>query len=100
MSASKGPWKLGVRQPNSSRFIYGPSGEEIADADRLTNFPDTNLANARLIAAAPSLLEALKGLLEIAHADYQGDPDPSEMDIGYALGFAEEAVRLAEGGEP
>lgn len=54
-----GPWHIGVRQPNSDKFIYGQNGEEIANCDRLTNFPDVNLANARLIAAAPELLEAL-----------------------------------------
>ena len=48
-----GPWRIGVRQPHSDKFIYGADGTEIANCDRLTNFPDENLANARLIAAAP-----------------------------------------------
>lgn len=53
------PWSIGVRQPNSDKFIYGSKGEEIANCDRLTNFPEENLANAQLIASAPELLEAL-----------------------------------------
>ena len=60
-----GPWKMGVRQPNSYKFIYGREGEEVANCDRLTNFPDENLGNARLIAAAPELLAAC----EVALAD-------------------------------
>lgn len=56
------PWHIGVKQPSSDKFIYGSKGEEIADCDRLTNFPAENLANARLIAAAPELLEACKQL--------------------------------------
>ena len=55
-----GPWHIGVRQPNSDKFIYGPNGSEVANCDRQTNFPHENEANARLIAAAPELLGALQ----------------------------------------
>jgi protein-disulfide isomerase-like protein with CxxC motif len=56
----KAKWHIGVRQPSSDKFIYGSKGEEIADCDMKTNFPDENLANARLIAHAPELLELLE----------------------------------------
>ena len=61
-----GPWRLGIRQPTSDKFIYGQNGEEIADCDMINNFPENNLANARLIAAAPDLLNAVEHLLLIA----------------------------------
>lgn len=57
-SHTPGPWHIGVRD----KFIYGPQGEEIADCDMITNFPDENLANTRLIAAAPDLFAALGDL--------------------------------------
>ena len=55
-----GPWHIGVRQPNSDKFIYGKDGTEVANCDRLTNFAHENEANARLIAAAPDLLELVR----------------------------------------
>jgi hypothetical protein len=53
-------WHIGVRQTTYDKFIYGAKGEEIADCDMKTNFEDVNLANARLIAAAPEMLELLE----------------------------------------
>lgn len=56
---TQAPWHIGIRKHSSDKFIYGAKGEEIADCDRLTNFPEENLENARLIACAPELLEIL-----------------------------------------
>ena len=55
---------------------------------------DERQANARLIAAAPSLYEALKGLLEEvdAHLDYEDDPDMQK-----AAERAREAIQQATG---
>lgn len=50
-----GKWRLGTR--NGERAIYGPKGEEIAVFTGML-FNDEELANARLIAAAPELLSA------------------------------------------
>lgn len=69
-----GPWHVGVRQPNSDKFVYGADGEEVANCDRLTNFPDVNLANARLVAAAPDLLEALEACESLLSAKAGKDP--------------------------
>lgn len=66
-----GPWHIGVRQPNSDKFIYGQDGSEVANCDMLTNFHDVNLANARLIAAAPDMLEALEKAASILEDEYQ-----------------------------
>jgi hypothetical protein len=50
-------------------------------------------ANARLIAAAPTLLEALK--IMVQHAESAGWEDSHEG----ILGQAQEAIKRAEGGE-
>lgn len=84
MTTKHTPWHIGVKQPSSDKFIYGSKGEEIADCVRLTNFPDENLANARLIAAAPDLLEACKAAL-------------SEGDDYKAMEMIKAAVLKAEG---
>jgi hypothetical protein len=81
------PWKIGVRQPSSDKFIYGPSGEEVADCDRLFNTPQENLANARLIAAAPELLEALQAA-EIAIESYSGGESSDLETIRAAISKA------------
>lgn len=60
MKHTKGPWKIGVKQPKP--IIYGPSGEQIADLRDPMLFEDENQANAHLIAAAPEMLEALEAV--------------------------------------
>ena len=64
---TSGPWHLGRRAGNPA--IYSQDGAEIADVLHVTN--GDWRGNARLIAAAPDLLAALKELL----ADkYLADP--------------------------
>jgi len=64
---TSGPWHLGRRAGNPA--IYSQDGAEIADVLHVTN--GDWRGNARLLAAAPEMLAALKGLL----ADrYLADP--------------------------
>ena len=96
-----GPWHIGARQPNSDKFIYGKAGEEVANCDRLTNFPEVNLANARLIASAPELLDALKASTKwLAHfKGYLGPDEVSEMGpVAEIIRISREVIRKAEGG--
>lgn len=51
-----GPWK------SFGRYVNTAEGEPLATADAGT-IARENVANARLMAAAPDLLEALRGLL-------------------------------------
>ena len=53
-----GPWRYAPGE-----IVYGPSGESVASCRFVTNFKDTNVANMRLVAAAPDLLAALKAMM-------------------------------------
>ena len=53
-----GPWHYAPGE-----IVYGPSGETVASCRFVTNFKDTNVANMRLVAAAPELLAALKAMM-------------------------------------
>jgi hypothetical protein len=92
------PWKIGVRQPSSDKFIYGPLGEEIADCDRLLNTPQENLGNARLIAAAPELLAALQECSDLLEQWWEENGSPVHATES-ALWNAWRAIDKATGGE-
>jgi hypothetical protein len=73
-----GPWHLArpwtIREPNGHDLtripIHGPKGEHIADClewdGDLPENKDEIRANARLIAAAPELLEVVEGIARTA----------------------------------
>lgn len=54
-----GPWHIGMKP---GPIVYDDKGGEIADCRSISNERNENGHNARLIAAAPELLEALKEL--------------------------------------
>ena len=66
MKGTPGPWRVRTnnsqlyREIGGAYFISGPNNEWIA---RLTDETEPRLANARLIAAAPDLLEASTNLV-------------------------------------
>jgi hypothetical protein len=81
-----GPWKIGAPPPNGEQTIGTQQGLMVAVATTGANTPTE--ANARLIAAAPELLEALRELhtivnLAIADGDWivdgACDPDACMM---------------------
>ena len=57
VSPDPGPW----RQEPGTPLVYSHDGSLVANCTKTTN---VCLANARLIAAAPQMLEALKAILE------------------------------------
>ena len=90
-ASTTGPWGFhAVNECNGDPCeweIHGPCGGVIASTNS-----GTNNANARLISAAPELLAALKGLLEVTEENY---------DNRHEVEAALHAIAKAEGrGEP
>lgn len=93
MKYTKGPW---VRFLGSTE-VYRPDDKgricraQIKQSHHLEIPLDEAIANARLIAAAPELLDALKGLVLIVRQN-----DLSAEDFKFYL-MAQRALRKAEG---
>mgnify|MGYP006278330327 CR=1 FL=1 len=62
-----GPWKIAPSWDDCT--VEGPNGEEIIFQDGPYQTPTIKIENARLIAAAPELLEALRVILNISLMD-------------------------------
>lgn len=67
-----GPWVIeeDVRDYGEGEYIAGydiraASGNEVIGCEGINGDGETNRANAKLIAAAPDLLEALQGMLQV-----------------------------------
>lgn len=86
-----GPWYIGMRP---GPMIYGdaPRGAQVADMSGPLIPADENSANARLIAAAPDLLAALREI-----ADLPGYVRGSALEM--AVQTARAAIAKAEGGQ-
>ena len=65
MKHTPGPWRIGTAPPNGEQAIGTIRGMMVAVATTGVGMEKETLANARLIAAAPELLEALRGMLEV-----------------------------------
>jgi len=76
-----GPWHTGGQD---DRIIYAADGFAVADATVFHGRPETH--NARLIAAAPELLDALKVLLSL---------HDSQVDTADAWNVSMEEARTA-----
>ncbi len=63
------PWHVGMPPPNGEQAIGAQNGMMVAVATTGVGMKEETLANARLIAAAPELLEALKDLLDKVSID-------------------------------
>jgi hypothetical protein len=89
MSHTPGPWKIGTPPPNGEQTIGNSQGLMVAVATTGFNVP--TLANARLIAAAPELLEALESMVEMVEMNGFGK--------AYAMDISRAAIAKARGQE-
>ncbi len=86
-----GPWHVGM---NPGPFVYGPKGGQIADCRSISNEECENDYNARLIAAAPTLLEAAQFASEILRVLVKNNPTKKHyadayLNLATAIGIAE-----------
>ena len=106
MKHTKGKWiihglqkgKNGYRDWNTYCVRSGKTNVHIAtigDVDRY--YEKQNRANARLIAAAPDLLEACKGLTKAINKEIDGNPDFVDSPVYAWLEDAHEAISKAKG---
>lgn len=87
-----GPWRISPQRALTGRILaYGIMGKndgddvDIADVNVFEDYEPEGEANAALIAAAPELVEALRGLVAAALPAlliYQEDARPSAEHIG------------------
>lgn len=92
-----GPWRMGKRAYD--RAIYGQQGAEVASMLDLFHTPAESLANARLIAAAPDLLESLIYIEAVCKAKAGAKNAAVDMaDLREFASIARLAIARAEGG--
>jgi len=98
MSAhTPGPWGL------DGNLIEGPDGERVACITAYSRRTPKQKANARLIAAAPDLLAALRGMLAIVNdsrgvAGYHLNGNTAEWDEFDEVDAARAAIAKTTGG--
>jgi len=97
MSHTPGPWHWSDRYPMVSSgektwSLIGEDGYGILSCDGVENSPQglNDEANARLIAAAPDLLEAIQGIRSFVEM-FNGDLTKIDAAIAKATGESHEA---------
>lgn len=95
MSApTPGPWETSVNDEGQWDVCAEGGGDMVAD---LADCPESAEANARLIAAAPDLLAALKGLRAAALSEYVSCDCPNASICRPSIKAADAAIAKAEG---
>lgn len=88
-SSTQGPWSIAPRDTN--RRVVDASGHSVAVASPLGNDrKDEAFANARLIAAAPDMLAALRAMVALL-------PHTDDADVEAVVQAARAAIAKAEG---
>lgn len=87
---TKGPWEVYYYKPGHAPWVRTHLGEHVTSVD--SDITDDLEANARLIAAAPELLEACR---EVAAG--QLDNDPPERFIARMREVCRAAIAKAKG---
>ena len=84
MKHTPGPWRIGLCNDDSKLQIITSDGQHLAYIEQ-----DPIRPNAYLIAAAPELLEGLKGMLEWARRVKVSNPGPEIRNAIAAIAKAE-----------
>jgi len=102
-----GPWRFHLGRGTDPRFhIQTIGGYQIAETPQNHGKAEINEANARLIAAAPALLEACKASLKVFQGwlhdadphNELGQGDSAERDAAvHMIEIVSAAIRKAEG---
>ena len=94
MTHTEGPWEVWTITDTGLPGIVAHNGPTVAEVTKWTSAggsdPEVMQANARLIAAAPELLEALETIMDSVEAK------KVRLDI-YELELAERAIAKANG---
>ena len=92
-----GPWKVDATGSEAAGWAFRIVGDaNYAPLARINGVGPTSAANARLIAAAPKLLEALEALLEdINHTRIPGIADSNNIER--SSGWARIVIAEAKG---
>ena len=80
-----GPWHVGLKP---GPMVYGPQGEQIVGLNVMLD-SDEVLANAKFIAAAPAMYEALHNLLNVYQESTDDNGSPIVLGAIDALAQAE-----------
>lgn len=85
-----GPWHLAKDRSDRCLYVADIHGEYVA-------FPYGPVSNARLMAAAPDLLDACRTVLEDARAALAGEWDPSPDGFRAQAAILERVIAQAAG---
>ena len=80
-----GPWHVGIKP---GPMVYGPQGEQIVGLNVMLD-SDEVLANAKFIAAAPAMYEAIKATIEHRAKDFLDNTIEPYKSLVVALAQAE-----------
>jgi hypothetical protein len=105
---SPGPWQVSRRAYPSSLTIVGEDSSAPSIASVWGSYGQPQYVNARLIAAAPELLEALESVMGNVRADYvslrestnpQDDPEVDEEieELGQKIQRVEALIERVQG---
>lgn len=105
MGYTPGPWRLGhlLVAPDIELSVHDSEGWSIADCNARVRPTEENMANARLIARAPELLEALKRAEQIIRNlvdGFQLHSECSRVNLKNELMNIQEDIAKAEGRGP
>ena len=97
---TQGPFSVAETRHKYDIVIRGPKNEPIALVLIAGFSKKEGAANANLLAAAPDLLEALDGMLQVYGGKYDGEMLPKSSSELELIDMARAAIAKATGEQP